>query len=361
MTTLNTKHSTAYRFMSTVPLATAAAAFAYAAAVVLLLLNGGQVPFAASGDAPGNIAPDGEPAALLTYLLPASAVVGGLLATVLHVQKRPSRILTAAAAVFAGGYTAVVLLFMVDSQILALAGYIPFLTFKAVSDPAALQNLDVQWAVLSHQLVLIAGVVLWVSTAAIGARKTIGACIPCGRKDDGGGWFSAAGAARWGTPVTIAAAIIPAAYAVVRFAWAAGIPLGIEARFMQSMQETGATYSALGLASMALLGALLTLGLIQKWGSAFPNWIPILGGRGVPVLLAVVPAVFVSIIVVPAGVELIETAASGMTGAIPFDWNNWGTLAPAYLWPAWGPLLAASALAYYLKRRGSCASCGRDS
>ncbi|GAB3247999.1 hypothetical protein GCM10027562_06230 [Arthrobacter pigmenti] len=347
--------------MSSVPLITAVAAFGYAAAVVVLLLSGGQLPFAVPAASPGNISPGGLPTGMLTYLLPVSAVIGGWLAAAIHARKRPPRFLAAAATAFGGAYTAVVLLFMVDSQILSVAGYIPFLLFKAIFDPAALQDLDVQWAVLGHQLVLIAGIVLWLLTAATAVRKAKAACVLCGRNDDGGrGWFSAAGAARWSTPVTVAAAIIPAAYAVVRFAWAVGIPLGIEDAFLRKMQETGATYSALGLASMALLGAVLTLGLIQKWGSAFPKWVPVVGGRQVPVLLAVIPAVFVSIIVVAAGVELIETAVSGMTGGVPFDWNNWGTLAPAFLWPLWGPLLAASALAYYLKRRGSCSTCGRD-
>ena len=102
-----------------------------------------------------------------------------------------------------------------------------------------------------------------------------------------------------------------------RFAWAAGIPLGIEPAFLQQMQNTGLVYAGLGLASMALLGVLLTLGLIQRWGSVFPRWIPFLGGRRVPVLLAVIPSGFVSLIAIPAGAEMIRVFAVRGAGRHP--------------------------------------------
>ncbi|WP_051298570.1 hypothetical protein [Arthrobacter castelli] len=297
---------------------------------------------------------------ILTYLLPSLAVVGAVLAAAVHTS-RGRRPLAAAAISFAAAYAALVLLVIVDSKILALAGYIPFVIFKAIFDPAALQGLQAGWPVVGHQLVLLLGTGLWVLTAAAAVRKAAGACIRCGRRHDGVGWFSAAKAWRWGTPVTIAAAVIPALYAIFRFAWAAGIPLGIEQKFLDSLHQSGGNYAALGLASMAALGTVLTFGLNQQWGAVFPRWVPAIGGRSVPVMLAVIPACFVALIVVPAGAEMVSAAAAGMTGAIPFDWNNWGTLAPALLWPAWGPLLAAAALAYYLKRRGGCARCGLNS
>ncbi|MFC5747800.1 hypothetical protein [Actinomadura rugatobispora] len=50
---------------------------------------------------------------------------------------------------------------------------------------------------------------------------------------------------------------------------------------------------SLSVVSMVL--ALLTLGLVQPWGEALPRWIPLLGGRRVPPMAAVVPAVAGSI------------------------------------------------------------------
>jgi hypothetical protein len=76
----------------------------------------------------------------------------------------------------------------------------------------------------------------------------------------------------------------------------AGFPFGSE-------NDPGATLSILGgvragfgapvlaaLATLAVGGAILTLGLIQRWGEVFPRWIPFVGGKRVPISLAVVPA-----------------------------------------------------------------------
>jgi hypothetical protein len=186
----------------------------------------------------------------------------------------------------------------------------------------------------------------------VAVRRNAGVCVACGRRS------SVAATRRWGTPVTIAAAIIPGIYAVTRFAWAAGIPLGIEPAFLQQMRNTGLVYAGLGLASMALLGSLLTLGLIQRWGSVLPRWIPFLGGRRVPVLLAVIPAGFVSLVAIPAGAEMIRVLTVRGAGGIPIDWANWATIGPTLLWIPWGLLLGAATLAYYLNHRGSCRRCG---
>ncbi|SDQ45163.1 hypothetical protein SAMN04489742_1167 [Arthrobacter crystallopoietes] len=347
--------------MDRMPLATAAAAFLYAGIAALLLFNGDRLPLQ-DPRIPAAVAPlNGPLGDLLNYALPALAVAGGFIALAVHALRRPGRALAISATAFAGVYTALVLLVIVDSRILSMLGYLPYLAVNAIMDPGVLASVPEQgWPVLLHQLAAVTGVGLWILTAAAAVRKHSGACITCGRKHDDGGWLSAASAGKWGTPVTLAAAAIPAVYAIIRFAWAAGIPLGISSAFLRRMQENGMVYAGLGLASMAFAGTLLTLGLIQGWGSVVPRWVPLLGGRRVPILLAVIPASFVAVVVVPAGAELIRLGLSGDTGGIPFDWTNWGTIAPAALWIFWGPLLGAAALAYYLKRRGTCGRCGLD-
>ncbi len=42
-----------------------------------------------------------------------------------------------------------------------------------------------------------------------------------------------------------------------------------------------------------------------------------------------------------------------------FPADGWATTAPGLLWPVWGAALAAATLAYYYRRRGRCARCGR--
>ncbi|MGI5145229.1 hypothetical protein ACQEVC_02315 [Plantactinospora sp. CA-294935] len=110
--------------------------------------------------------------------------------------------------------------------------------------------------------------------------------------------------------------MIPVLYAVVRLAWAAGIPLGITDGFLREMHRTGLVWAGAGLATFGLVGAVLTLGLVQRWGERFPCWMIGLAGRRVPIKLAVVPA---------TGVAVAITAAT---------------------------------LAYHLRRRGACDHCG---
>lgn len=340
------------------PLLTAVAALSYAAAAFAVVLTGGTLPLA-DPSVPVELAPlNGPPGEVLLYLLPAAAVPGGMLALAVHVRRRPPRLLAGAAAAYAGLYAAAVLLLIVDTRILTMLGYVAFLLVLALTDPAALPG-DYGWPIVGHQLVLLAGAALWAMTAAAGLRKSRGGCLRCGRRK-GGGWFTATAARSWGRPVTIAAAAIPAVYGATRFAWAAGIPLGISPEVLAMMQETGMVYAGLGLASMALLGTILTLGLLQRWGSAVPRRVPWLGGRRVPVLLAVIPAGLVSVVVVPAGATYLRIFTSGISTGIPFDAVNWATGAPTLLWVLWGPLLAAATLAYYLKRRPGCLRCGRD-
>ncbi|WP_336711977.1 hypothetical protein [Arthrobacter sp. USHLN218] len=342
--------------VSAAPLLTAVAALIYAAAAFAVVLPGRKLPLADPA-VPVELAPlNGPLGEVLMYLLPAGAVLGGLLALAVHVRRRPRRLLAGAAVAFALLYAAAVLLLAVDTRILTMLGYVPFLLVLALTDPAALPE-NYGWPIVGHQLVLLAGVALWTMTAAASLRKSSGACLRCGR-NGGGGRFAAA-TRRRGTPVTIAAAAIPAVYGATRFAWAAGIPLGISPEVLAMMQETGMVYAGLALASMALLGTLLTLGLLCRWGSVFPRWIPWLGGRRVPILLAVIPAGLVSVVVVPAGAAYLRIFTSGISTGIPFDAVNWATGAPTLLWVVWGPLLAAATLAYYLKRRTGCLRCGR--
>jgi hypothetical protein len=108
------------------------------------------------------------------------------------------------------------------------------------------------------------------------------------------------------------------------------------------------------------------LGLVQRWGEVFPRWMIGLAGRRVPIALAVVPASFISVLLIVGGIAIwsglgqmvTALAASGakeveIVGAILFQ------LGPTLLFPIWGLGLAVATLGYYYRRRGPCAVCGR--
>ena len=58
------------------------------------------------------------------------------------------------------------------------------------------------------------------------------------------------------------------------------------------------------LATFGLVGAVLILGLVQRWGEVFPRWMIGLAGRRVPIALAVVPASLVSVLLIVGGIAM---------------------------------------------------------
>ena len=123
---------------------------------------------------------------------------------------------------------------------------------------------------------------------------------------------------------------------------------------------------ALFLGNFILVGAVLMLGLVQRWGEVFPRWMIGLAGRRVPIALAVVPASLASVLLIVGGIgiwfgspQMVANAAAagsegaGLIGEIVFQ------LGPTLLFPVWGVALAVATLGYYFRRRGACKVCGR--
>ncbi|RZU73510.1 hypothetical protein EV384_1915 [Micromonospora kangleipakensis] len=241
-----------------------------------------------------------------------------------------------------------------DARVLIILGYAPMLLLGAPFGWPPVDYADVfTWALFARAAAMAGGVLL--ALAVLGwQRRTAGACPGCGRDGADHGWTTPAAAARWGRWAAYVAAAIPTLYALTRFAWAAGIPLGIPRSFLDEMQESGLVWAGAGLGAFAVVGAILTLGLVQRWGERFPRWMVGLAGRRVPVLLAVVPAALVSLAVTAATLGLVTN---------PEFWHLTGGFsmasAPMLLWPFWGPALAAATYAYQLRRRGVCRRCDR--
>ena len=185
-----------------------------------------------------------------------------------------------------------------------------------------------------------------------------GACVACGRSARDPAWTRPEKVASWGRWATGVAVAIPVGYAITRFAWALGVPLGVS---QQLLDELGtAVYFGAGLAGLAVVGALLTPGLVERWGEVFPRWLPGLGGRKVPVGLAVVPATVVSVVLASAGLMYVRLAVTGQIAAM-FPGENADVAAwlPEMFWPLWAAALAAATYAYWLRRRGVCRYCHR--
>jgi hypothetical protein len=260
------------------------------------------------------------------------------------------------------------LLLMIDLNLLVLLGYIPYGIVKLISGAELSQiYLDAlsKWTVV-YQLLCPLGGFLWLAATVSYTRRSVGACLYCGRRDGPEGWTSPDRATRWGRIAVYVAVAAPVFYAFTRYAWALGFPLGMSEEFLHRGQESGMWISGLFLANFGLVGAFLMFGLVQRWGEVFPHWMIGLAGHQVPMALALVPASIVSVLLVVGGIviwsglgQMIAALAAtgpestGLIGEIIFQ------VGPTLLFPVWGMALAVAVLGYYYRRRGPCSVCGR--
>jgi hypothetical protein len=253
------------------------------------------------------------------------------------------------------------LLLMTDINLLILLGYIPISVIKLFSGDERGQAILLGWAqwTVVHQLLCLIGGFLWLAATVSYARRSGDACLECGRVDGPVGWTSPANAARWGRIAVYVAMLVPTIYAVTRYAWVLGIPLGISMEHLRAGQESGTWVSGLFLANFGLVGAAIMLGLVQRWGEVFPRWMVGLAGRRVPIALAVVPASIVSVLLIVGGISIWSGYDQMVDAALASGQDFRIVVGPTLLFPLWGAALAAATLGYYFRRRGPCSVCGR--
>jgi hypothetical protein len=156
---------------------------------------------------------------------------------------------------------------------------------------------------------------------------------------------------RW---VTYASILAPLPSAVWRLGLAAGLPMGFSAERLRALDVPGwGSLYIVGLSVGSMGLALLALGLIRPWGEVVPDWIPLLGGRRVPPLVAVLPAGLAAVLLT------VLTVAGAAGWSREFDVAGSPTGATAWLMTAayapllaWGPLLGLSTFSYHCRRRG---------
>jgi hypothetical protein len=264
----------------------------------------------------------------------------------------------------AGALLAVILLLlMTDINLLIMLGYIPYSVYGLLTGAETGQIyldslLQLKWTI-THQLLCLIGGFLWLAATVSYGRRSGDACLYCGRRDAPEGWNSPDNAARWGRIAVYVAMVAPVFYALTRFAWALGIPLGMSAEHLRLGQESGTWTSGLFLAAFGLVGAALMLGLVQRWGEVFPSWIIGLAGRRVPIAMAVVPASIVSVLLMVGGITIWSGYAQMANAAVTIGDDMGIVVGPTLLFPVWGVALAVATLGYYYRRRGACSVCGR--
>ena len=337
----------------------------YAALGIYWAVSGSGFPYAPAatpnflGPLLGRMGPGAAWIVVILAGIPAAAMGVAMLRRVRVL--RP--LFISAGALLAG----VLLLFMADLALLESLGYVPITIFRFVggADTSYFLMILAQSGAV-HQLFCLLGGFLWLAGTVSYARLSGDACLYCGRRDGPEGWQAPESAARWGRIAVYVAMIAPVSYAFIRYAWALGIPFGMSQEYWQAGQARGTWVSGLFLASFGAVGAVLMLGLVQRWGEVFPRWMIGLAGRRVPIALAVVPAAFVSVLLIVGGIAIWSSlgqmsanlASSGVEGSA-LIWGIVFQVGPTLLFPVWGVALAVATLGYYFRRRGPCKVCGR--
>jgi hypothetical protein len=148
--------------------------------------------------------------------------------------------------------------------------------------------------------------------------------------------------------ITLVAAAGPLPYALVRATWLTPWPLLVPAEIDPETRLWG-----LLLGGSALLGSVLTVGLLRPWGVTFPRWVPWLAGRPVPVRAAAVPAGLVAGIVTAAAAPMLRGIFDSSPGTV-FDGASFAErllLTGIFPFWLWGPALALATWAYVQWRR----------
>jgi hypothetical protein len=111
-----------------------------------------------------------------------------------------------------------------------------------------------------------------------------------------------------------------------------------------------------------LAGMALPLSLVHRWGRVVPRWVPLLGGRPVPRLLVLLPAILISgglLVYFGVGIGQLTAETLHPRPARP------GDLPRTFLWIAmpaywlWGLGLAVAARSFHHRTRRACPDCGR--
>lgn len=232
----------------------------------------------------------------------------------------------------------VVALVLADARSLTFLGYLPMMLLGAVgvgpADDVAMSVLTPALASVGESIGGLALVLTGMATLRTGPSR----------------WSTgtASRVCRWAVTVAIA---VPAFYALTRLAWALGIPFGVRDEFL--VELGAARYAGLGLALAALVGCVLTAGLVMRWGEVFWSWLPVLGGRPVPLGMAVVPSVFVGSVVFSAGLAFWRLVLVGEINETPGEVADWAAWAPELFWPLWGVALAVAGITYAARRAGA--------
>lgn len=222
--------------------------------------------------------------------------------------------------------------------------------------------LEADWPTLFQTIVVAGAVLLFLASVAYARRtRDHGPAARERHQRIAGRWI------RVGAAATFVAMVCPLPYAVIRLAWSRGWSVGAPDPFVASLlrnQPENVVIEPI-LASFAVGGAVLTLGLLRRWGRVFPRWIPVLRGRVVPLWFPLLlgGSAAIGIFGLGRGLLLGQLGVSvpGQLDAFQ-QWGQpiddrayWGADGLGWLlFPLWSGSLAFALTGYYFRCRPYC-------
>lgn len=155
---------------------------------------------------------------------------------------------------------------------------------------------------------------------------------------------------RWARVAAHAAALTPLPSALWRLSLVLGFSGGFTEQGLIGLDVAGSGWRYLVVLSvLSELAALLTLGLVQRWGDVVPGWVPYVGGRPLPKRAVIAAASAGAVGLVLLWTPLVLWWNTPHPDMTPAGANVVGLLYLPLV--AWGPLLAAVTVSYARRHR----------
>lgn len=139
-----------------------------------------------------------------------------------------------------------------------------------------------------------------------------------------------------------------------RVAMVLGVPVGVDAAYREqrfSFPSWGTAY-VLSLDIILVSLSCLTLGLVRGWGEVAPAWMPVIGGRPIHRLAAIIPAGIGACALTILWTAIIGAGSNAIFDEFGLHGAERAIVLACYL-PLlfWGPLLAAVTVSYARRTR----------
>jgi hypothetical protein len=161
-------------------------------------------------------------------------------------------------------------------------------------------------------------------------------------------------APRWAVRLAHVIPLLTLPSGLWRLGLAAGSSMGVlDAAGRPVHAQGGEVWYVIGLSLFSEAVALTAFGLVKPWGEVVPRWIPLIGGRRVAPIAAVVPATLGSFALIAIWTYGFRDVFSGQF--LPFASDAAAALMISCYAPLnlWGPALLVLTWAYWRRRRSS--------